>query len=152
VFGVFECLVDGMVENAQLATQADARAARRTIEMLDAGAVKEPWRVFCDVADAKAKNIDKSRLMQEKPSQITQTISDTQFYAIEAELERLTAVENDNPPERRSSRTTASCPLRKSVSAADAGTRTTPVCAVKGARLHSLLKAPRMPAPRRHRA
>jgi hypothetical protein len=87
-------LVDGMVENAQLATQAEARAARRTIEMLDAGAVKEPWRVFRDVADAKAKNIDKSRLMQEKPTHITQTISDTQFYAIEAELERLIAGEN----------------------------------------------------------
>jgi hypothetical protein len=83
-----------MVENASLATQAEARAARRTIEMLDAGAVKEPWRVFRDVADAKAKNIDKSRLMQEKPTQITQTITDTQFYAIEAELERLVAEEN----------------------------------------------------------
>jgi hypothetical protein len=28
-------LVDGMLENAQLATQAEARAAGRTIEMLD---------------------------------------------------------------------------------------------------------------------
>jgi hypothetical protein len=46
-----------------------------------------------DVADAKAKNIDRSRLMQETPTHITQTISDTQLYAIEAELERLIAAE-----------------------------------------------------------
>ena len=46
-----------------------------------------------DVADVQAKAIDKSRLLQDKPTQITQTISDTQFYAIEAELERLIAEE-----------------------------------------------------------
>jgi hypothetical protein len=86
-------LVDGMVENADLTPQAEAQAARRTTEMLDAGAVEEPRRVFRYLADAKAENIDKSRLMQEKPTQITQTITDTQFYALEAELERLIAEE-----------------------------------------------------------
>jgi hypothetical protein len=66
-------LVDGMLDNAQLATEGEARAARRTIEALDAGTVKEPWRVARDMADMKAKNVDKSRLMQDKPTQITVT-------------------------------------------------------------------------------
>jgi hypothetical protein len=34
-------LVDGMLDNCQLVTEGEARAARRTIEALDAGTVKE---------------------------------------------------------------------------------------------------------------
>jgi hypothetical protein len=72
------------------------------------------------------------RLVQEKPTQITQAISDTQFYAIEAELERLIAEEKVADAEVVEDR--ASCPLRKSARrpAVDAGTRTTPVCALNG--------------------
>src|SRR5262249_43914321 len=73
-------LVDGMVDNAQLVTEGEARAARRTIEALDAGTVREPWRVARDLADMKAKNVDKSRLMQDKPTQITVTRSLTEIY------------------------------------------------------------------------
>jgi hypothetical protein len=73
-------LVDGMLDNAQLATEGEARAARRTIEALDAGTVKEPWRVARDLADMKAKNVDKSRLMQDKPTHITATRSVTEMF------------------------------------------------------------------------
>jgi hypothetical protein len=73
-------LVDGMLDNAQLATEGEARAARRTIEALDAGMVKEPWRVARDLADMKAKNVDKSRLLQDKPTQITVTHSVAEIF------------------------------------------------------------------------
>lgn len=73
-------LVDGMLDNAQLATEGEARAARRTIAALDAGTVKEPWRVARDMADMKAKNVDKSRLMQDKPTHITVTRSVTEMF------------------------------------------------------------------------
>jgi hypothetical protein len=73
------CLVDGMLDNAQLATEGEARAARRTIEALDAGTVKEPWRVARDLADMKAKNVYKSRLLRDKPTQITATRSVTEI-------------------------------------------------------------------------
>jgi hypothetical protein len=63
-------LVDGMIENANLATVGEAKATAGTIEALDADRVAEPWRVGRDLADMKAKNVDKSRLMQEKPTQI----------------------------------------------------------------------------------
>jgi hypothetical protein len=56
-------LVDGMLDNAQLATEGEARAARRTIEALDAGTVKEPSRVAGDLADmSPASNQQRSQL------------------------------------------------------------------------------------------
>jgi hypothetical protein len=85
-------LVDGMLDNAQLATEGEAGAARRTIQALDAGAVREPWRVARDLADMKAKNVDKSRMMQDKPTAITVTRSLTEIFN---QLEALNVIDGE---------------------------------------------------------
>lgn len=85
-------LIDGMLDNAQLATEGEARAARRTIEALDSGTVKEPWRVARDLADMKAKNVDKNRLMQDKPTAITVTRSVAEIFN---QLEALKVIDGE---------------------------------------------------------
>jgi hypothetical protein len=75
-------LVDGMIENANLATLGEAKAAERTIQALDAGEVTEPWRVGRDLADMKAKNVDKSRLMQERPTVITERLGSNERWRL----------------------------------------------------------------------
>jgi hypothetical protein len=86
-----KALISDLSDNAALAGLVVKGALKATRGQLEAGYVKEPSRVARDVADVQAKAIDKSRLLQDKPTQITQTISDTQFYAIEAKLEAMIA-------------------------------------------------------------
>jgi hypothetical protein len=84
-------LISDLGDNAALAGLVVRGALKEQREQLEAGYVKDPSRVARDVADVQAKAIDKSRLLQDKPTQITQTISDTQFYTIEAKLEAMIA-------------------------------------------------------------
>ncbi len=62
-----------MLDNAGLATELERMCMERLQKQLEAGHVKDPARVARDLADLKAKNVDKRLAVQGRPTQITET-------------------------------------------------------------------------------
>jgi hypothetical protein len=63
---------NNMLGVAQLATIAENVAIQRCLEKLQDGTVADPSKVARDLADVKAKNIDKRLALQGRPTVITQ--------------------------------------------------------------------------------
>ncbi len=62
-----------MLDNAGLATELERMCMERLQTQLEQGRVKDPARVARDLADLKAKNVDKRLAVQGRPTQITET-------------------------------------------------------------------------------
>ncbi len=62
-----------MLDNAGLATELERMCMERLQIQLEQGRVKDPARVARDLADLKAKNVDKRLAVQGRPTQITET-------------------------------------------------------------------------------
>jgi hypothetical protein len=65
-------VANNALDIAQLATTAESIALERCIELLNSGKVADPSKVARDIADVKAKNIDKRLALQGRPTTITQ--------------------------------------------------------------------------------
>jgi hypothetical protein len=63
-------LISDLADNARQAGMIVKLALRETRRQLEAGEIRDPSRVARDAADAQAKAIDKSRLLQQKPTVI----------------------------------------------------------------------------------
>jgi hypothetical protein len=94
-------LISDLGDNAKLAGVAIRLAVKRTLELLAEGRVQDPSRVARDLADVQAKAIDKSRLLQDKPTAI---VAKPKMAEIISGLESLGVIEADaedvsDPPE-----------------------------------------------------
>jgi hypothetical protein len=96
-----KALISDLGDNAKLAGVAIQLAVKRTLELLAEGRVQDPSRVARDLADVQAKAIDKSRLLQDKPTVI---VAKPRMAEIISGLESLGVIEADaedvsDPPE-----------------------------------------------------
>jgi predicted DNA-binding protein (UPF0251 family) len=87
-----KALISDLGDNAKLAGVAIQLAVKRTLELLAEGRVQDPSRVARDVADVQAKAIDKSRLLQDKPTVI---VAKPKMAEIISGLESLGVIEAD---------------------------------------------------------
>ncbi len=62
-----------MLDNAGLATELERLCMEKLQIQLEQGRVKDPARVARDLADLKAKNVDKRLAVQGRPTQIVET-------------------------------------------------------------------------------
>lgn len=62
-----------MLDNIGLATELERLAMESLKDRLEKGWVKDPARVVRDLADVKAKNVDKRLAVQGRPTQIVET-------------------------------------------------------------------------------
>lgn len=62
-----------MLDNAGLATELERMCMERLQTQLENGQVRDPARVARDLADLKAKNVDKRLAVQGRPTQIVET-------------------------------------------------------------------------------
>lgn len=85
-------LISDLGDNAKLAGVAIQLAVKRTLELLAEGRVQDPSRVARDLADVQAKAIDKSRLLQDKPTVI---VAKPKMAEIISGLESLGVIEAD---------------------------------------------------------
>jgi hypothetical protein len=85
-------LISDLGDNAKLAGVAVQLAVKRTLELLAAGKCTDPSKVARDLADVQAKAIDKSRLLQEKPTVI---VAKPKMSEIISGLEALGVIETD---------------------------------------------------------
>jgi hypothetical protein len=100
-------LISDLGDEAAQATGIIAEGLKQVQRRLEAGTVQEPWRVVRDIADARSKAIDKSRLLQDKPTVIVDKASTNERWrlleeAIRAEAEEAVvdaeAVEDEHVP------------------------------------------------------
>jgi hypothetical protein len=85
-------LISDLGDNAKLAGVAIRLAVKRTLELLAEGRVQDPSRVARDLADVQAKAIDKSRLLQDKPTVI---VAKPKLAEIISGLESLGVIDAD---------------------------------------------------------
>lgn len=77
-------LANDMLDNASLATRVENVAIQRTLVMLEEGKMQDPSKVARDLADVKAKSVDKRLALQGRPTQITEHRSvDENWAALE---------------------------------------------------------------------
>lgn len=62
-----------MLDNMGLATELERMAMELLMERFKKGWIKDPERVIRDLADVKAKNVDKRLAVQGRPTQIVET-------------------------------------------------------------------------------
>jgi hypothetical protein len=85
-------LISDLGDNARLAAAVVKGALIEARRQLEAGKVTEPSRMARDIADVQAKAIDKSRLLQDKPTAIVQRRDLNEIWAmIEAREAEITA-------------------------------------------------------------
>jgi hypothetical protein len=87
-----KALVSDLSDNAKLAGIAVQLAINRTLELLASGSCQDPSKVARDLADVQAKAIDKSRLLQDKPTAI---VAKPKMSELIAGLEALGVIEAD---------------------------------------------------------
>lgn len=63
---------NNMLTNAWEATEVESLAIERAREMLEEGRIADPSKVARDLADVKAKNVDKRLALQGRPTQISE--------------------------------------------------------------------------------
>lgn len=79
---------------ARRATEVEALAISRTEEMLAEGRARDPSRIARDLADVKAKNIDKRLALQGRPTQIVETRDAVEIIR---QLEAMGVAKTDDP-------------------------------------------------------
>lgn len=65
-------VANNMLSNAWEATEVENLAIERAREMLEEGRIADPSKVARDLADVKAKNVDKRLALQGRPTQISE--------------------------------------------------------------------------------
>jgi hypothetical protein len=75
-------LISDLGNEAALATRIIEEGLKQVQRRLEAGTVQEPWRVVRDIADARSKAIDKSRLLQDKPTVIVDKTSTNERWRL----------------------------------------------------------------------
>jgi hypothetical protein len=86
-------LISDLDDEAALATRIIEEGLKQVQRRLEAGTVQEPWRVVRDIADARSKAIDKSRLLQDKPTVIVDKASTNERWRLLQEANRAEAQE-----------------------------------------------------------
>lgn len=62
-----------LLDNAALASVAERMAVEGALKLLESGRARDPSRIARDLADVKAKNIDKRALLKGTPTAIVET-------------------------------------------------------------------------------
>jgi hypothetical protein len=105
-------LISDLGDNAKLAGVAIQLAVKRTLELLAEGRVQDPSRIARDLSDVQAKAIDKSRLLQDKPTVI---VAKPKMAEIISGLESLGVIEADARTRRIRRSSPLSVPIASSL-------------------------------------
>lgn len=67
-----QAVATNMLSNVWEATEVENMAIERTREMLEEGRIADPSKVARDIADVKAKNVDKRLALEGRPQKVTE--------------------------------------------------------------------------------